>query len=84
MLNAYCVTHLVTDVATLEFFSVEFVFLLPGSFVLLCMFFLLRTMLMLLKIVVEYCQVITDIPFVTPEVLNRLVELLKVYLVFIS
>jgi len=33
---------------------------------------------MLLKIVIEYCQIITDIPSVAPEVLNRLVELLKV------
>jgi vacuolar protein sorting-associated protein 54 len=37
------------------------------------------TMLMLLKIIIEYCQIITDIPSTTPEVLNRLVELLKMF-----
>ena len=35
---------------------------------------------MLLKMVVEYCQLATDIPSASPEILNRLIELLKVCL----
>ena len=33
---------------------------------------------MLLKMVVEYCQCVDDIPAVTPDLLNRIIELLKV------
>jgi len=36
------------------------------------------TVLMLLKMVIEYCQLATDIPSASPEILNRLIELLKV------
>jgi len=39
---------------------------------------LCSTVLMLLKMVVEYCQLTSDIPTATPEILNRLIELLKV------
>jgi len=35
---------------------------------------------MLLKMVVEYCQLASDIPAAAPEILNRLIELLKVSL----
>jgi len=38
-----------------------------------------RTVLMLLKMVIEYCQLASDIPSVSPEILNRLIELLKVW-----
>lgn len=37
------------------------------------------TVLMLLKMVVEYCQFIDDIPSATPEILNRLVDMLKMF-----
>lgn len=37
-----------------------------------------RTVLMLLKMVVEYCHCVEDIPTATPDILSRLVELLKV------
>jgi len=37
------------------------------------------TVLMLLKMVIEYCQLATDIPSASPEILNRLIELLKVW-----
>ena len=33
---------------------------------------------MLLKMVVEYCQCVDDIPSITPDLLNRVIELLKV------
>lgn len=36
------------------------------------------TVLMLLKMVVEYSQLTSDIPSAAPEILNRLIELLKV------
>jgi len=36
------------------------------------------TVLMLLKMVVEYCQLASDIPSAAPEILNRVIELLKV------
>ena len=42
---------------------------------LLCCF---STVLMLLKMIVEYCQLASDIPSAAPEILNRLIELLKV------
>ena len=35
---------------------------------------------MLLKMVVEYCQCAVDIPAVTPDLLSRVIELLKVSL----
>ena len=35
-------------------------------------------MLLLLKMVVEYCQCVDDIPSVAPDLLTRLVDLLKV------
>ena len=34
---------------------------------------------MLLKMVVEYCQCVDDIPSAAPELLNRLIELMKVF-----
>ena len=37
------------------------------------------TVLMLLKMVVEYCHLTSDIPSTAPEILNRLIELLKVW-----
>ena len=37
-----------------------------------------RTVLLLLKMVVEYCQCVDDIPSVAPDLLTRLVDLLKV------
>ena len=36
------------------------------------------TVLMLVKMVVEYCQCVTDIPTAAPDLLTRLVDLLKV------
>lgn len=42
-------------------------------------FSVVGTILMLLKILVEYCQFIDNIPSATPEILNRLVELLKTF-----
>ena len=36
------------------------------------------TVLMLLKMVIEYCHLASDIPSASPEILNRLIELLKV------
>ena len=36
------------------------------------------TVLMLLKMVVEYCECVVDIPSATPDILTRLIELLKV------
>lgn len=33
---------------------------------------------MLVKMVVEYCQFVDDIPTATPDILSRLIELLKV------
>lgn len=44
-----------------------------------CLSFLCyRTVLLLLKMVVEYCQCVDDIPAVAPDLLTRLVDLLKV------
>ncbi|KAK2170701.1 hypothetical protein LSH36_1g18004 [Paralvinella palmiformis] len=37
------------------------------------------TVLMLLKMVVEYCHCVEDIPTATPDILSRLVELLKLF-----
>ncbi|KAK7506845.1 hypothetical protein BaRGS_00001696 [Batillaria attramentaria] len=37
------------------------------------------TVLMLVKMVVEYCQCVTDIPTAAPDLLTRLVDLLKVF-----
>ena len=37
-------------------------------------------MLLLLKMIVEYCQCVDDIPSVAPDLLTRLVDLLKVSL----
>ena len=41
------------------------------------------TVLMLLKMVVEYCQCVDDIPTATPDILSRLVELLKVTVIMV-
>jgi hypothetical protein len=40
--------------------------------------FISRTVLLLLKMVVEYCQCVDDIPSASPDILTRLIELLKV------
>lgn len=60
------------------------IFCLHFSFYLaiICIIFFVvfRTVLMLVKMVVEYCQCVTDIPSATPELLTRLVDLLKVSL----
>ena len=37
-----------------------------------------RTVLMLLRMLVQYCQAADDIPSAAPEILNRVAELLKV------
>jgi len=42
------------------------------------------TVLMLLKMVIEYCQLASDIPTASPEILNRLIELLKVWCIAFS
>ena len=38
-----------------------------------------RTALLLLKMVIEYCQCVTDIPVGSPDIITRLIELLKVF-----
>ncbi|XP_052275668.1 vacuolar protein sorting-associated protein 54-like isoform X1 [Dreissena polymorpha] len=42
-------------------------------------FAVVGTVLMLLKMVVEYCQCAEDIPSVTPDLLSRLIELLNMF-----
>ncbi|CAH1791272.1 unnamed protein product [Owenia fusiformis] len=37
------------------------------------------TVLMLLKMVIEYCQCIDDIPTIAPDMLTRVIELLKIF-----
>lgn len=41
-------------------------------------FYYSRTVLLLLKMVIEYCQCADDIPAVAADLLTRLVDLLKV------
>ena len=38
---------------------------------------------MLIKMMVEYCQCVRDIPSATPDLLTRLIDLLKVNVQFI-
>lgn len=38
------------------------------------------TVLLLLKMLVEYCQLVDDIPSACPDILTRLIDLLKVWL----
>ncbi|CAG5127416.1 unnamed protein product [Candidula unifasciata] len=42
-------------------------------------FAVVGTVLMLIKMMVEYCQCVVDIPSATPDLLTRLVDLLKVF-----
>ena len=41
-------------------------------------FSVVGTVLMLIKMMVEYCQCVVDIPTAAPDLLTRLIDLLKV------
>ena len=60
-----------------------FLLLYTKGLIHLCNIYFFRTVLMLLKMVVEYCHCVEDIPTATPDILTRLVELLKVFYIII-
>ncbi|KAL3873549.1 hypothetical protein ACJMK2_036648 [Sinanodonta woodiana] len=53
----------------------------PGEFLTVDeqRFAVVGTVLMLLKMIVEYCQIVDDIPSVAPDLLTRLIDLLKTF-----
>ena len=55
-----------------------FDYLLTQSLTFYVFLVLYRTVLMLIKMMMEYCQCVVDIPTATPDLLTRLIDLLKV------
>jgi len=49
----------------------------------ICLILIFSTVLLLMKMMVEYCQCVDDIPSAAPDLLTRLVDLLKVGFIFI-